>query len=107
MATVRHVSFGAWRMRAETTTTYLEILDPGALKAARQPADRALDLRRAEIPSPELNRFLYTAVGGEWHWLDKLSWNYQQWSEYVARLGFQTWILYEAGTPAGYGYGRS
>ena len=90
------------KVRVEATTTYVEMTDPAALRVTRQPAGAALDLRRAEIASPELNRFLYTAVGGEWNWRDKLSWNHQRWQEFISRPGFQTWVLNESGTPAGY-----
>jgi GNAT superfamily N-acetyltransferase len=82
------------------TTTYLEQTDPSDLRPARPPADVAIV--RAEIPSPELNRFLYAAVGGDWHWTDRLSWPYDRWSSYLERLGMETWIAWAKGTPAGY-----
>ena len=89
-------------MRIEAKTTYLEMRNRAALKAARQPEGAVLGLCRAEIASPELNRFLYTAVGGDWNWRDKLSWSYESWLAFVSRPGFQTWVLNESGTPAGY-----
>jgi GNAT superfamily N-acetyltransferase len=61
-----------------------------------------IELRRARIPSPELNRFLYTAVGGDWNWTGRLPWSYEQWLDYVSRPGVETWVLYVSGTPAGY-----
>ena len=57
---------------------------------------------RAEIPSPELNRFLYTAVGGDWHWTDRLGWSYASWLAYLDRPELETWVAYVSGTPAGY-----
>lgn len=65
-----------------------------------QPAQTAL--RRSRIPCPEFSRFLYTAVGGDWFWIDKLGWSYQQWMDMVSAPGFQTWVLYVQETPAGY-----
>ena len=56
----------------------------------------------AALPSPELSRFLYTAVGGNWYWLDRLSWDYACWLEYLDRAAVHTWVLYVSGTPAGY-----
>lgn len=60
------------------------------------------DLRRAAVPCPEFSRFLYTAVGGDWYWIDKLGWTYDQWMAMVSDPDFQTWVLYVQGTPAGY-----
>jgi len=60
------------------------------------------DLVRAEIPCPELNRFLYTAVGAEWWWYDRLPWNRARWLEYLDRPELETWVAYVSGTPAGY-----
>jgi hypothetical protein len=62
-----------------------------------------LPSRKAEgIPSPELNRFLYTAGGGNWNWRSKLHWTYDQWLEFISRPGFQTRVVYVSWTPAGY-----
>lgn len=89
-------------MALQTVTTwYLEQTDPAQLLRARLPQP-APDIRRAEIALPELNRFLYSAVGGGWHWIDRLSWNRQRWQHYLERPEVQTWVLYVQGTPAGY-----
>jgi hypothetical protein len=48
----------------EITTWYLEQRSPDELRPAR-PAP--VTVTRAEVVSPELNRFLYTSVGGDWH----------------------------------------
>jgi hypothetical protein len=52
-------------------TTYLEVTR--ASEAAPFDSPRRLDIRRAEVPSPELSRFLYTAVGSDWCWHERLS----------------------------------
>lgn len=83
------------------TTTYLEMRDPALLRRARVPQPAPLILR-AEAPSPEFSRFLYTAVGGDWHWTDRLGWSRARWQTYLARPQVQTWVLYVQGTPAGY-----
>ena len=89
-------------MRRElVTTTYLEMREPSQLRRAREPASTA-QVMCAEIPSPVLNRFLYSAVGGDWHWIDRLSWSYARWQQYLERPQVQTWVLYQRGTPAGY-----
>jgi ribosomal protein S18 acetylase RimI-like enzyme len=83
------------------TTHYLEMTDPRALRPKAFGRGDLL-IRRAETPCPELNRFLYTAVGGDWYWIDRLPWTYRQWLDYVSRPELQTWVAYLAGTPAGY-----
>jgi len=88
-------------MRVEVTTWYLEMLGPNQLREADTPRSD-VRVERAEVPSPELNRFLYTAVGGEWYWLDRLQWGYARWLAYLDRPALETWVLYVSGTPAGY-----
>jgi GNAT superfamily N-acetyltransferase len=88
-------------VRTEITTWYLEMLSPEQLQAAACPrAD--VRVERAAIPSPELSRFLYTAVGGLWYWLDRLSWDYARWLEYLDRSTVETLVMHVSGTPAGY-----
>lgn len=88
-------------MRREETIRYLEMRSADDLRPAR-PARVAYDLRRAEIPCPEVSRFFYTAVGGDWLWVDRLDWDYAAWMEEGLRPGRETWIAYVSGTPAGY-----
>lgn len=96
-------------MLAEETTFYLEMLAPSELRPALPPgsffqpdAPRSVEIRRVEVPSPELNRFFYTAVGGDWYWIDRLPWTIDQWRQSMARPGHETWMLLVAGSPAGY-----
>ena len=58
--------------------------------------------RQARHPTPEFSRFLYTAVGGPWHWRGRLPWTWRQWEEWLGKPGLQTWVIYLHGTPAGY-----
>ncbi len=88
-------------MRAKEITYYLEMTDPGNLRPSTAPRDD-VELKQAAIPCPELNRFFYTAVGGDWYWIDRLKWTYDQWFEYVSRPEHETWVLCASGTPAGY-----
>lgn len=83
------------------TTYHLEILDPRELRPKR--SNRSdVALVRVDRPMPELNRFFYTAVGGAWHWTDRLPWSYAQWMEWLDRPELETWMLTVAGVPAGY-----
>lgn len=65
-------------------------------------ADGSVRIVRAEVPSPEFSRFLYTAVGGDVRWTDRLGWPYVRWQEFLERPGNETWVAYDRGTPAGY-----
>ena len=87
--------------RISVTTWYLETRSREHLRASKLPVIPA-QIVRAEIPLPELNRFLYTCVGGPWHWRDRLPWTHAQWLKWLDRPQLQTWILYVSGTPAGY-----
>jgi GNAT superfamily N-acetyltransferase len=87
-------------MDVDVTTWFLEMLSPESLRPAvcNNPQ---LSIVQASIPNPEFSRFLYTSVGGDWHWIQRLSWTYQQWLDYL-QGGVETWVAYVAGTPAGY-----
>lgn len=85
------------------TTWSLEQTSPDDLVPARAPgAGSDVRIVRAGIPSPEFGRFLYTAVGGDVTWTDRLGWTYARWREFLERPGVETWVAYERGTPAGY-----
>jgi GNAT superfamily N-acetyltransferase len=85
----------------EVTVWSLEMLDPNELRPTSAPK-KDLTVLRAEIPSPEFSRFLYTAVGGRWYWLDRLHWTYADWQRYLDPSEVETWVAYLHGTPAGY-----
>lgn len=83
------------------TTWSLEQTAPTDLLPAEAP-DGDVAITRAEVPSPEFSRFLYTSVGGDIRWTDRLTWSYARWHEHLGRPGVETWVAYERGTPAGY-----
>jgi GNAT superfamily N-acetyltransferase len=89
-------------MSTVTVTTWsLEQTSPDDQRPSAAPGE---DIRvvRAEISSPEFSRFLYTAVGGDVRWTDRLGMTYAEWQKLLARPGVETWVAYEKGTPAGY-----
>jgi GNAT superfamily N-acetyltransferase len=88
-------------MRAEVTTYYLEMRSPQELRPKRLALEGLL-LMKAEIPSAELQHFLYRSVGGNWYWYEKADWTYRQWLEYALNPHLHTWVAYLKGTPAGY-----
>jgi GNAT superfamily N-acetyltransferase len=85
----------------EVTTWYLEMTDPGRLAPAPEPYPD-LEVRQAELPSPELSRALYAGVGSDWYWTDRLGWSWTRWHEWLARPELETWVAWVRGTPAGY-----
>ncbi len=88
-------------MATLVVTYYLQQLHPDEVRPAR-PLPSEVEVRRAEVPLPELNRFLYTAVGREWSWYSRLSRTRPEWQEYLGQAGFETWVAYFRGTPAGF-----
>jgi ribosomal protein S18 acetylase RimI-like enzyme len=85
------------------TTWYLEQDSPGALRPSPvPPAAAGVSVVRAEEAYPAFSRFLYTAVGGDWTWTDRLPWTHRRWEEYLGRPGTETWVAWVRGTPAGY-----
>ncbi|MFJ6182747.1 GNAT family N-acetyltransferase [Streptomyces sp. NPDC092295] len=88
-------------MSISVTTWSLEQTSPDDLRPAAEPGG---DVRivRAEVPSAEFSRFLYTAVGDDVSWRDRLALTRERWQEIIAAPGVETWVAYERGTPAGY-----
>ncbi|WP_202869031.1 GNAT family N-acetyltransferase [Kribbella antibiotica] len=79
--------------------TYLEMHSPAELIPAKE---QPVEIRAVEEVSPEFARYFYTAVGGHWHWFGKLGWNWDQWVEWLSRPGFETYVPWVGGVPAGY-----
>lgn len=84
---------------AISVMTYLEQRSPDELIAAKE---QPVEVRLVEEVSPEFARYFYTAVGGHWHWIGKLGWNWDQWVEWLSRSGFETYVPWVGGVPAGY-----
>lgn len=85
----------------EVKTTYvLEMKSRDAFRPKLGPSE--LDIRRVEIPCPELNWFLHQAVGVDYRWGGRDGWDRDTWKRYVDRPEVQTWVAYISGTPAGY-----
>jgi ribosomal protein S18 acetylase RimI-like enzyme len=85
----------------DLTTWYLEMRHPDELRGRAVP-EGDITVMRAAIPSPAFSRFLYTAVGADWHWTERLNWDDDRWQRYLARPEVETWVAYLSGTPAGY-----
>ncbi len=88
-------------MEKFVTITFLEMTNRADLRRARDP-EVPFIVTRAEVPSPELNRFLYKEVGGQWLWYERVVWDDARWLQYLERPEVETWVGYLRGTPAGY-----
>src|SRR5438874_10056258 len=88
-------------MRVPVTVTHLDMRSPTDLRPKPAPGPDVATVRVPE-PMPELNRFFYTAVGGDWYWIDRLRWTYADWQAYLNRPELETWVITVAGAPAGY-----
>jgi GNAT superfamily N-acetyltransferase len=86
---------------ASETTTYLEMLDRGALKPSATDRGR-LVLARLGPDDWQRGRQMYKDVGNDWLWIDRLSWPADSWREYYARPDIELWVADSAGAPAGY-----
>jgi ribosomal protein S18 acetylase RimI-like enzyme len=85
------------------TTWYLEQNAAGELRPAREPdAAAGVTVVRSAVPSPEFSRYLYTAVGADVSWTDRLDWDRARWLAWVNRPELETWVAHEHGTPAGF-----
>lgn len=89
-------------MIKQVTIWYLDIPKQAEGIVTRVDETPSFELTKASIPCPELNRFLYTAVGGRWYWVDRLNWSHKKWFAYLNRDELQTWVAYVSGVPVGY-----
>jgi GNAT superfamily N-acetyltransferase len=87
-------------MDRQVRITYLEMNDRS--EAVPYEGKRRLDVRRVEIHSPEMNRFLYATVGADWWWHERLTWDRERWMDWLDRPEVETWVGYLSGAPAGY-----
>ena len=81
--------------------TYLEMGKAEHLSPAPRPDARAR-VEKVEGCPPSFFRYLYAAVGGPYHWIDRLPWTDEDIRRYLATPGIGLWVLYESGAPAGY-----
>jgi GNAT superfamily N-acetyltransferase len=83
------------------TTWFLQLTDPEQMAPAPEPLP-GVEVRRAEVPSPDLSRALYAGVGADWWWVDRLPWSWDDWHAHLSQPEIETWLATLHGTPAGY-----
>jgi len=88
-------------MTKDTVTTWhLEMHDAGDHQKIALP--NALSIIEARLKQFQVNRFLYSLVGKDYQWHDKLDWDDARWQKYAERDTLRTWIAYTQGSIAGY-----
>jgi GNAT superfamily N-acetyltransferase len=87
--------------RLISTRTYLEMRDPAQLCHARLP-DAPWRVERMLDCAPVFWRFLYSEIGREHHWVDRLPWSADDVTAYLADPDVTIWLLSVWGSPAGY-----
>ena len=83
------------------TRTYLEMTDRSALRPSRETA-ADLSIVRVERPTAPLWRFLYTEVGRQYRWFDRLVWSDEQAQAYLDDPAISLWLASVGSDTAGY-----
>ncbi len=78
--------------------TYLELAPEDPLIPPSRPAPEGFATR--EVHDPSVNRDMYRRVGGDYQWVDRLSWTNDRWAGYAARV--ETHLVELGGRTAGY-----
>ena len=85
----------------EVVRTYLELNSPNALKAAAPFGPGARVVRRDPCSIADYRR-LYRAVGGPWHWRDRLAWDDETLLAHLTSPDIFIWELLVDDESAGY-----
>ena len=83
------------------TTWYLQMLSKDFFKP-KYLEDEELEVVEVKIKDYRYNRFLYSLVGEQWSWTDKLKWRDEEWITYAENENLHTYVGYYSGVPAGY-----
>ena len=85
----------------ETTVTFLSMDHPPTLRVM-PPANLKLALMHVQDPTVSYYRYLYGAVGSEYHWVDRNLLSEDQLAAVINVDGVDVFVAYCAGNPAGY-----
>lgn len=85
----------------EVTRTYLELSTPEAFHPAARATGDTRVVRLAPTAIADYRR-LYRAVGGPWHWRDRLDWNDETLRAHLSSPDVAVWELLVEGESAGF-----
>jgi GNAT superfamily N-acetyltransferase len=83
------------------TRTYLELKHAEDLRRAAAPSDQ-ISVHQVDNCAPSFWRRLYSEVGSQYHWVDRLVWTDDDIRAYLADPEVSLWILSVDGGVAGY-----
>ena len=87
--------------RVFAVRTYVEMRAPSELRPADVP-DLPVRIERVTDCPPAFWRFLYTEVGGQYHWVDRLPWTDDEIRAYLDDPAVSLYLMSVSGAPAGY-----
>lgn len=88
-------------MTRQAVRTFLQMTHPADLDAAGAPSPGVI-VERIEACPPALWRRLYTEVGRDYHWVDRLAWTDDEITRYLADAALELWVVRANGETAGY-----
>ena len=88
-------------MESDVIYTYLELAKMAEFRPKKndEPLFRVVEMAAKQW---EFNKFLYSLVGSQWHWQDKLLWSDNDWVNYIGDRNLYTSVGYHSGSVAGY-----
>jgi ribosomal protein S18 acetylase RimI-like enzyme len=84
----------------QVTRTYLEMRAPSQRVPSAEPAGARIE--RVEACPPSFYRYLYSEVGREFHWVDRLAWTDDEIGAHLGQPSVTLWVLFIGGAPAGW-----
>lgn len=82
--------------------TYLQMKDWSEFRPAYLNYPDGIKVMCMDTPDVDFYRFLYTSIGKQWRWNDRLSYSDEQIKALLSVSGTSIHVLYVAGVPAGY-----
>jgi GNAT superfamily N-acetyltransferase len=82
--------------------TYLQMKDWSEFRPAYLNYPDGIKVMCMDTPDVDFYRFLYTSIGKQWRWSDRLSYSDDQIKALLSVPGTSLHVLYVAGVPAGY-----
>ena len=80
---------------------YLEINSIKNLNYSQKPNENC-HLKLVDVPDFQINKFFYKQIGKYYRWIDRLTWNDQNWINYVEDPKTRTYVLYDKENLIGY-----
>jgi GNAT superfamily N-acetyltransferase len=82
--------------------TYLQMKDWSEFRPAYLNYPDGIKVMCMDTPDVDFYRFLYTSIGKQWRWSDRLSFSDEQIKALLSVPGTSIHVLYVGGVPAGY-----